>query len=130
VTPAAWLCGLLAATVLVKDIAAAGLSPSSLWPAALVRLLPAVHLRAPGRPVPRHHQRGSFDEIAGVGMAVLRHHAGPDRGGSLAHAGQHRTSRHGAGGAIFAVLAMRAHAVRRFAVRQGSRAPAGTAVKI
>ena len=127
---AAWLCGLLAATVLVKDMPQAGLSPSSLWPAALaVCFLPFICGLLAGL-YRGHHQRGSFDEIAGVGMAVCATTLALIAAGAWLMPGQHAPVGTVAGGAVFAVLAMLGARYVAFAVRQRSRAPAGTAVKI
>jgi len=127
---AAWLCGLLGAAVLVDDAPDIGVLPSSLWRAALAGCLMPFACGLFAGLYRGRYQRGSFDEVAGVGMAACATGLALIAAGTWLVPGQRAPLETVAGGALFAVPAMLGARYVAFAVRQRSRAPARSAVKI
>jgi FlaA1/EpsC-like NDP-sugar epimerase len=127
---AAWLCGLATAAVLTHDVPRAGAAMPSLGRAApAVCLLPIACGLVAGLYRGRY-QRGSFDEVAAVGMAACAAALALITAGSWLVPGQRAPLATVAGGALFAAVAMLGARYVAFAARQRSRAPARTAIKI
>lgn len=121
---AAWICGLLAATWISADGGTYELTVRALWPVALSACLLQAGYSSAARLFLGRYQRGSFEEIIGVGtvaaatavsLAVLDPLWGPAQRASL---------RMLAGAAVFALVAMLGARYVSRAVRQRRQAPA------
>jgi FlaA1/EpsC-like NDP-sugar epimerase len=126
----AWMCGLAAAAWVTHDLIVRTVSP-----AVLARTLLAICLVSAGSGLVGglyrgRHQRGSLDEVIGVGIAGCGMTLSLAVLGSALLAGQQSEPATLAGGAVFAVPAMLAARYVLFAIRQRARTPAPAAVKI
>jgi FlaA1/EpsC-like NDP-sugar epimerase len=127
---ACWLCGLVVATWVTKDPAS-----TEVTSAAAVRLALAICLLATGSGLLAglyrgRYQRGSLDEVVGVGMACCGMALVLGAFGVALFVGQWAELGTIVGGALFALPAMLGGRYVLFAVRQRSRAPATAATKI
>ena len=125
-----WICGLLAAAWMTRDLARTQNSPFMLLRdiAAVCLLSAAAGLLAGlyrGR-----HQRGSLDEVMGVGMATCVMGLFLALVGPRLVAGQHAAFQAVAGSAMFALLAMLGARYVLFAVNQRVRRSAMATVKV
>src|SRR6266581_9707196 len=68
---AAWMCALLAAAWISADRGGPGLTASALWTAALTACLLQAGYGLAVRLYLGRYQRGSFEEIIGVGTVVV-----------------------------------------------------------
>jgi len=127
-----WVCGLLVAAWVTRDVAA-----TSVLPYFGVRAAAAVCVLSPASGLlaglyRSRHQRGSLHEVVGVSMAALGTCASLGALTEFLIPGQQSPLATVAGGAVFAVLAMLGARYVLFAVRQRIRTPASAtpAVKI
>jgi FlaA1/EpsC-like NDP-sugar epimerase len=127
---ASWLCGLLAAAALAKDMPTGQASPQLLWRAGLAAGLVSVLAGLSAGLYRSRYRRGSLDEVVGVGMATCAAALALLAAGNWLVPGQKAQLDTVAGGAFFAALAMLGTRYVTFAARQRSRAPAHTAEKI
>jgi FlaA1/EpsC-like NDP-sugar epimerase len=126
----AWFCGLLAAAWVTHDIATA---PAGAFTVA--RVVVAVGLLSVGSGVLAglyrgRYQRGSLDEVMGIGMATCVMALFLTLVGPMLVAGQRAALQTVAGGMVFALPTMLGARYVLFAVRQRTRAPASAAVPI
>jgi len=127
---ATWLCGLLAAAWVTRDLAGGGARPYVVVRAVLaVSLLQAASGMLAGL-YRRRYQRGSFDEVVAVGMAASGTAVSLVVLGSFLIPGQRALLATVAGAVVFAVPAMLGGRYVAFAGRQRSRAFASSAAKI
>jgi FlaA1/EpsC-like NDP-sugar epimerase len=127
---AAWLSGLLAASGMTGDLAGAGPSRARLAGAALVVCLASAGCGLIAGLYRGRYQRGSLDEVAAVTVAgTLTALCAVAAVPSLVP-GQQAPRATVAVGAITALLAMLGARHTAFAIRQRSRTPASSAVKI
>ena len=126
---AAWLCALLAATWITRDLAGTG-TGLAMWRAAtaVCLLQPGSGLLA-GLYVGRY-QRGSFDEVLGVSLAACGTALSLAAVGVFLVPGQWPPLETAGGAALFALPAMLAARYVLFAVRRRSRVLASPAAKI
>jgi FlaA1/EpsC-like NDP-sugar epimerase len=127
---AAWACGLLAAEWVTRDLAS-----TDARPATVARLALAISLMSAGSGLLAglywgRYQRGSLDEVVGVGVACGGMALSLAVFGPVLLAGQRAGLATLAGGALFALPAMLGGRYVLYAVRQRSRAPAIAATKI
>ena len=125
----AWIGGLLAATWITRDLAGAGTGPA-MWRAAL-----AVCLLQPGSGLLAglyvgRYQRGSFDEVLGIGLAACGTGLSLGAFDALLVPGQWVPVATAGGAAVFALPAMLAARYVLFAVRRRSRVLMSPAAKI
>lgn len=127
---ACWLCGLAAATWVTRDPASTEIASAD-----LVRLVLAICLLAAGSGMLAglyrgRYQRGSLDEVVGVGMACCGMALALAAFGAALSVGQWAELGTIVGGVLFALPAMLGGRYVLFAVRQRSRAPSTAATKI
>jgi len=126
-----WVCGLLAAAWVTRDVSTSAVTPHlALRAAVAVCVLPPVSGLLAGLYRSRH-RRGSLDEVVGVSAAALLTSALLAALTTLLVPGQRAPMETVAGGAVFAVLGMLGARYVLFAVRLRIRRPASAAaVKI
>jgi len=127
---AAWLCGLLAAGWVARDLA--GVSPG---PYAIAEIAVTISLATAASGLlaglyQKRHLRGSGGEVTAVVTAACGTTLMLAVAGSAAIPGQRAPLATVAGAALFAVPAMLGARYVAFAVRQRSRAAASSAVKV
>lgn len=127
---AIWLGCLLAAVTGADELGGTDVTRSEVWRAAL-----AVCALSTGSGLltglyQGRYQRGSLDEVAGVGMSAGATALSLSAAGAWLMPGQRAPLDTVARAAIFAVLAMLGARYLAYAARQRSRAPARAAVKI
>lgn len=127
---AAWLCGLLAAAWVARDLAGASIQAPVLVRAALAVCLAQAASGLRAGLYPRRYQRGSFDEVKAVGMAAAGTGLSLAILGGFLVPGQRTALATVACAVVFALPAMLGARYLAFAVRQRSRAAASSAVKI
>ena len=127
---ASWICGLLAAAWMTRDLAR-----TEIMPFTLVRDVAAICLLSAGAGLLAglyrgRYQRGSLDEVMAVGMATCVMALFLALVGPRLITGQHAALQAVAGSAMFALLAMLGARYVLFAVRQRARRSAAATVKV
>jgi FlaA1/EpsC-like NDP-sugar epimerase len=130
----AWVCGLLAAAWVTRDLAARTGALTMIWAVPAVCLLSAASGLLAGLYRGRY-ERGSLDEVMGVGMSTCAMTlflalVSPALVSSALVTGQRAALLTVAGGAVFAAPAMLGGRYMAFAVRQRSRKPTSEAVDV
>ena len=130
----AWVCGLLAAAWVTRDLAARTGALTMIWAVPAVCLLSAASGLLAGLYRGRY-ERGSMDEVMGVGMSacvmtLFLALVSPALVSSALVTGQRAALLTVAGGAVFAAPAMLGGRYMAFAVRQRSRKPTSEAVDV
>ncbi len=126
----AWFCGLLAASWVTRDLAAATPQPSVAARTVLAVCLAQAASGLLAGLYLRRCQRGSFDEVVAVGLAACGTALSLAAASSYLIPGQRAPLATVAGSAVLALPAMLAARYLVFAVRQRSRAAASSAVKV
>ena len=127
---AAWLAGLLAAARTTGDLPDPRAWVPRLACVALLTCLAVIGCGLVAGLYRGRHQRGSLDEVAGVSIAAGLTALCVAAAGLVLIPGQQAPLETAAGGAGIALLAMLGARYATFAVRQRSRTPALSAVKI
>jgi FlaA1/EpsC-like NDP-sugar epimerase len=127
---AAWLTGLLAAARTTGDLPELRAWAIRLSCLALLTCLSVIGCGLAAGLYRGRHQRGSLDEVAGVSIAAGLTALCAGAAGLVLIPGQRAPLETAAGGAGLALLAMLGARYVVFAVRQRSRTPASSAVKI
>ena len=127
---ASWICGLLAAAWMTRDLAR-----TEFMPFTLVRATAAICLLSAGAGLLAglyrgRYQRGSLDEVMAVGMATCVMALFLALVGPRLIAGQQAALQAVAGSAMFALLAMLGARYVLFAVRQRARRSAAATVNV
>ena len=127
---ASWICGLLAAAWMTRDLAR-----TQFMPFTLVRAMAAICLLSAGAGLLAglyrgRYQRGSLDEVMAVGMATCVMALFLALVGPRLIAGQQAALQAVAGSAMFALLAMLGARYVLFAVRQRARRSAAATVNV
>jgi len=127
---AAWMCGLLAATWISTDRGGPGFTLHVLWLAVLSVCLLQIGYGLLAGLYLRRYQRGSFEEIIGVGAVVAATAVSLTALDPLWAPVQRAPLRTLAGAAVFALVAMLGARYVSRAARQRCRAPASPAAKV
>jgi len=125
-----WLCGLLAAAWVTRDLAGSGITPAIAARAAVVLCGMSVASGLLAGLYRGRYQRGGFDELIGIGRAVGAMALTLAVLGSDIVPGQRAGLHTVAGGTVFALLAMVGARHLVTAGRQWSRLSSSTGVKV
>ncbi len=127
---AAWMCGLLAAAWMTRDLAGTQTTPITMTRASVAICFLSAGAGLLAGLYRGRYQRGSLDEVMGVGMATCVMALFLALAGPRLVAGQQAALQAVAGSAMFALLAMLGARYVLFAVRQRARRSAMATVNV
>ncbi|MGO9220228.1 MAG: polysaccharide biosynthesis protein [Streptosporangiaceae bacterium] len=127
---ASWMCGLLAAAWMTRDLAGTQTTPITMTRASVAICFLSAGAGLLAGLYRGRYQRGSLDEVMGVGMATCVMALFLALAGPRLVAGQQAALQAVAGSAMFALLAMLGARYVLFAVRQRARRSAMATVNV